>query len=149
MSRKERVVAAIRLVIAAAGAVRRRPPAVNSRRWGFPTERLLRATAQVRSGLAERVLAGVLLAVAVAGAVLIPRLLVGPSPQHELGVGAPSVTGPAAACGSAASRDESRCARAAASHAASSSTSASRAAGHAVHASCARADSARPQDDHL
>ena len=59
MSRKERVVAAIRPVIAA-----------------------------------ERVLAGVLLAVAVAGAVLIPRLLVGPSPQHELGVGAPSVTGP-------------------------------------------------------
>jgi hypothetical protein len=77
MSRKERVVTAIRLVIAAA-----------------PTERLLRAAAQVRSGLAERVLAGVLLAVAVAGAVLIPRLLVGPSPQHALGVGAPSVTGP-------------------------------------------------------
>ena len=94
MSRKERVVAAIRLVIAAAGAVRRGPPAVNSRRWGFPTERLLRAAARARSGLAERVLAGVLLAVAVAGAVLIPRLLVGPSPQHELGVGAPSVTGP-------------------------------------------------------
>jgi hypothetical protein len=59
MSRKERVFAAIRRVIAA-----------------------------------ERVLAGVLLAVAVAGAVLIPRLLVGPSPQHELGVGAPSMTGP-------------------------------------------------------
>src|SRR5512133_1410270 len=59
MSRKERVVAEIRRVIAA-----------------------------------ERVLAGVLLAVAVAGAVLIPRLLVGPSPQHGLGVGAPSVTGP-------------------------------------------------------
>ena len=59
MSRKERVVAAIRRVIAA-----------------------------------ERVLAGVLLAIAVAGAVLIPRLLVGPSPQHELGVGAPSMTGP-------------------------------------------------------
>ena len=59
MSRKERVVAAIKCVIAA-----------------------------------ERVLAGVLLAVAVAGAVLIPRLLVGPSPQHELGVGAPSMTGP-------------------------------------------------------
>lgn len=59
MSRKERVVAAIRRVIAA-----------------------------------ERVLAGVLLTVAVAGAVLIPRLLVGPSPQHELGVGAPSMTGP-------------------------------------------------------
>jgi len=95
MSRKERVVAAIRLVIAAAGAVRRRLPAVKySRRWGFPTERLLRAAAQARSGLAERVLAGVLLAVAVAGAVLIPRLLVGPSPQHELGVGAPSMTGP-------------------------------------------------------
>ena len=59
MSRKERVVAAMRRVIAA-----------------------------------ERVLAGILLAVAVAGAVLIPRLLVGPSPQHELGVGAPSMTGP-------------------------------------------------------
>jgi outer membrane biosynthesis protein TonB len=59
MSRKERVVAAIKRVIAA-----------------------------------ERVLAGILLAVAVAGAVLIPRLLVGPSPQHELGVGAPSMTGP-------------------------------------------------------
>lgn len=94
MSRKERVVAAISLLIAAAGAVRRRPPAVNSRRWAFPTERLSRAAAQARSGLAERVLAGVLLTVAVAGAVLIPRLLVGPSPQHELGVGAPSVTGP-------------------------------------------------------
>ena len=131
MSRKERVVAAIRRVIAA-----------------------------------ERVLAGVLLAVAVAGAVLIPRLLVGPSPQHELGVGAPSMTGPPvvlapslpdaevarAGCsgpaesrdprrrrpvrkhvstdGSAASRDKSRCARAAASHAASSSASTPRAAGH-------------------
>jgi hypothetical protein len=59
MSRRERVVAAIRRVIAA-----------------------------------ERVLAGVLLAVAVAGAVLIPRLLVGPSPQHALGVGAPNMTGP-------------------------------------------------------
>jgi hypothetical protein len=94
MSRKERVVAAISLVIAAAGAVRRRPPAVTLRRWGFPPERLSRAAAQARSGLGERVLAGVLLAVAVAGAVLIPRLLVGPSPQHELGVGAPSTTGP-------------------------------------------------------
>jgi hypothetical protein len=94
MSRKERVVAAIRLLIAAAGAVRRLPPAVNSLRWGLPAERLSRVAAQARRGLAERVLAGVLLAVAVTGAVLIPQLLVGPSPQHELGVGAPSVTGP-------------------------------------------------------
>lgn len=68
MSRKERVVAAIRHVIATGAPARR--------------------------GLAERLLAGVLLTVAVVGAVLIPRLLVGPSPQHELGVGAPSMTGP-------------------------------------------------------
>jgi hypothetical protein len=95
MSRRERVVAAISLVIAAAGAVRPRPPAVQYlRRLRFPPEWLSRAAARARSGLAERVLAGVLLAVAVAGAVLIPRLLVGPSPQHELGVGAPSMTGP-------------------------------------------------------
>jgi outer membrane biosynthesis protein TonB len=68
MSRKERIVASIKLAIAAGAPVRR--------------------------GLAERLLAGVLLAVAVAGAVLIPRLLVGTSPQHELGVGAPSMSGP-------------------------------------------------------
>jgi outer membrane biosynthesis protein TonB len=68
MSRKERIVAAIRFAIAAAAPARR--------------------------GLAERLLAGVLLAVAVAGAVLIPRLLVGTPPQHELGVGAPSMSGP-------------------------------------------------------
>src|SRR5256885_17063359 len=93
MSRKERVVAAIRLVIVAAGAVRRRPPAVKySRRWGFPPERLLRAAAQARSGLAERVLAGVLLTVAVAGAGLIPRPLVGTSPQHQPCGGAASLT---------------------------------------------------------
>lgn len=56
------------------------------------TERVIAA---IRFAIgAERVLAGVLLAVAVAGAVLIPRLLVGPSPQHELGAGAPSLTGP-------------------------------------------------------
>jgi len=54
----------------------------------------LRAGKQARRGFAERLLAGVLLAVAVAGAVLIPRLLVGPTPGHELGVGAPSMTVP-------------------------------------------------------
>jgi hypothetical protein len=95
MSRKERAIAAIRHAIAAACAVRRRPPGVEySRRWGLQLEGLLRAAAQERSGLAERVLAGVLLAVAIAGAVLIPRLLVGPTPRHELGVGAPSMTVP-------------------------------------------------------
>lgn len=95
MSRKERVVAAISLAIAAAGAVRRRPPGAKySGRWGFQVDGLLRAAAQARAGLPQRVLAGVLLAVAVAGAVLIPRLLVGPTPRHELGVGAPSLTVP-------------------------------------------------------
>jgi len=76
-------------------AFRRRPPGVRySRRWGFQLEGLLRAGEQARRGLAERLLAGVLLTVAVAGAVLIPRLLVGTSPQHELGVGAPGMTVP-------------------------------------------------------
>ena len=76
-------------------AFRRRPPAMKySRRWRFQLEGLLRAGEQARRGLAERLLAGVLLAVAVAGAVLIPRLLVGPPPGHELGVGAPSMTVP-------------------------------------------------------
>src|SRR4029079_10003745 len=79
----------------AGNAFRRRPPGVKySRRWGFQLEGLLRAAEQARRGFAERLLAGVLLAVAVAGAVLIPRLLVGPTPGHELGVGAPSMTVP-------------------------------------------------------
>jgi hypothetical protein len=76
-------------------AFRRRPPALRySRRWGFQLEGLLRAGEQARRGFAERLLAGALLAVAVAGAVLIPRLLVAPTPGHELGVGAPTMTVP-------------------------------------------------------
>jgi outer membrane biosynthesis protein TonB len=76
-------------------AFRRRPSAVtHSRRWRSQLEGLLRAGEAARRGLAEGLLAGVLLAVAVAGAVLIPRLLVGPPPGHELGVGAPSMTAP-------------------------------------------------------
>src|SRR4029079_15988261 len=79
----------------AGNAFRRRPPGVKySRRWGFQLEGLLRAAEQARRGFAERLLAGVLLAVAVTGAVLIPRLLVGPPPGRELGVGAPSMTVP-------------------------------------------------------
>ena len=57
-------------------------------------EGLSRAGAHARRGLAERLLAGGLLAVAVAGAFLMPRLLVGPSLQRELGVGAPSMAVP-------------------------------------------------------
>jgi hypothetical protein len=76
-------------------AFRRRPPAMRDpRRSRFRLAGLLSAGKQARRGLAERLLAGVLLAVALAGVVLIPRLLVGPPPGHELGVGAPNMTVP-------------------------------------------------------
>src|SRR4029453_7229245 len=62
---------------------------------GSSMSREERGVAAIRRMIAaERVLAGILLAGAGPGAFLIPGLLVGRSPQHEFGVGAPTMTGP-------------------------------------------------------